>query len=75
MTKKNKIIVPEARMALDQMKAEIANELGLTDNMMKSNGETSSRQNGNVGGSIGGNMTKRLIEQAQRDLVNRDFPL
>ncbi len=49
-TNNNKIVVPEARAALNQMKLEIANELGLQnyDNIDK--GNLTSRQNGYVGG-------------------------
>ncbi|WP_026894995.1 alpha/beta-type small acid-soluble spore protein [Clostridiisalibacter paucivorans] len=62
----NKLVVPEARQALNQMKTEIANELGLSnyDNMDK--GNLTARQNGYVGGYI----TKRLVEQAQRNMSN-----
>ena len=53
--------VPEARAALDNMKFEIANELGI--NLKQGyNGDMPSRQ----AGYIGGYMVKRLIEQAER---------
>ncbi len=63
----NKIVVPEARAALNQMKLEIANELGLQnyDNIDK--GNLSSRQNGYVGGY----MTKKLVESAQNQLAGK----
>ena len=50
MANNNKIVVPEARQALDQLKLEIANELGLDnyDNIDK--GNLPSRVNGYVGG-------------------------
>lgn len=63
----NRIVVPEARMALNQMKAEIASELGLSNYEQIDKGNLSSRQNGYVGGY----MTKRLVEQAQRNLAGR----
>lgn len=57
----NRAVVPEARQALDNMKYEIAGELGI--NLKKGyNGDLPSRQ----AGYIGGYMTKRLIEQAER---------
>jgi len=57
----NRVVVPEAKGALDQMKYEIASELGI--NLKKGyNGDLPSRQ----AGYIGGYMTKRLIEQAER---------
>ena len=57
----NRTVVPEAKGALNQMKYEIARELGV--NLKQGyNGDLPSRQ----AGYIGGYMTKRLIEQAER---------
>lgn len=67
MARSNRIVVPEARMALNQMKTEIASELGLTNYEGIDKGNLSSRQNGYVGGY----MTKRLVEQAQRTLAGK----
>ena len=54
-------MVPEAKQALNNMKYEIANELGI--NLKQGyNGDMPSRQ----AGYIGGYMVKRLIEQAER---------
>jgi len=64
---RNQIVVPEARQALNQMKTEIANELGLTNYEQIDKGNLSSRQNGYVGGY----MTKKLVEQAQRNLSGK----
>jgi hypothetical protein len=59
----NRVVVPEARQALDNMKYEIAGELGI--NLKKGyNGDMPSRQ----AGYIGGYMVKRLIEQAERQM-------
>ncbi|GHU71128.1 hypothetical protein AGMMS49992_04580 [Clostridia bacterium] len=59
-------IVPEARDALNNMKHEIASELGI--NLKQGyNGDLSSRQ----AGYIGGYMVKRLIEQAERSISGR----
>ncbi len=63
----NKIVIPEARQALNQMKTEIANELGLTNYAATDKGNLSSRQNGYVGGY----MTKRLVEMAQRNMSGK----
>ena len=65
----NRIVLPEARAALNQMKLEIANELGLAnyDNIDK--GNLTSRQNGYVGGY----MVKRLVETAQNQLAVKQF--
>ncbi|WP_427340537.1 small, acid-soluble spore protein, alpha/beta type [Caloranaerobacter sp. DY30410] len=63
-TGRNKIVVPEARQALNQMKTEIANELGLSNYDSMDKGNLTARQNGYVGGY----MTKKLVEQAQRSM-------
>ena len=61
-----RINVPEARAALDNMKYEIASELGI--NLKPGyNGDLPSRQ----AGYIGGYMVKRLIEQAERGMANQ----
>ena len=59
-------MVPEARGALNNMKYEIANELGI--NLKQGyNGDLPSRQ----AGYIGGYMVKRLIEQAERGMAGQ----
>ena len=55
----NKLAVPGARQALDQMKYEIAQEFGV-----QVGPDATSRANGSVGGEI----TKRLVSQAQQQL-------
>lgn len=60
----NRVVVPAARQALNQMKLEIANELGLSNYDSIDKGNLPSRQNGYVGGY----MTKRLVEMAQRNM-------
>ena len=67
MANNNKIVVPEARQALDQLKLEIASELGVAnyDNIDK--GNLPSRVNGYVGGY----MVKRLVENAQNQMANK----
>ncbi len=65
-TSQNGGMVPEARQALDNMKYEIAGELGI--NLKQGyNGDLPSRQ----AGSIGGYMVKRLIEQAEHQMANK----
>ena len=63
----NRVVVPEARAALNQMKAEIASELGLNNYESIDKGNLSSRQNGYVGGY----MTKRLVELAERQMSGK----
>lgn len=67
MANRNKILVPEARQALEQMKLEIANELGITNYNAIDKGELPSR----VNGSVGGYMVKRLVETAQNQIAGR----
>ena len=58
----NKLVVPGAQAAIDNMKAEIASELGVT-----LGADTSARQNGSVGGEI----TRRLVSMAQSNLQGK----
>ena len=59
-----KVNVPEARAALDNMKFEIARELGINFKQGY-NGDLTSRENGYVGGY----MVRRLIEQAEKQMA------
>lgn len=63
----NRVVVPEAKEALNQMKLEIANELGLSNYDSIDKGNLTSRQNGYVGGY----MVKNLVEMAQRQMVGQ----
>ncbi|MFA5604141.1 MAG: alpha/beta-type small acid-soluble spore protein [Bacilli bacterium] len=57
----NKLVVPGAKQALDQMKYEIASEFGVNLGP-----ETSSRMNGTVGGEI----TRRLVQMGEQSMGN-----
>ena len=61
-----KVNVPEARAALDNMKFEIARELGINFKQ-GDNGDLTSRENGYVGGY----MVRRLIEQAEKQMAGK----
>ncbi len=63
----NRVVVPEARQALNNMKYEIAGELGI-DLKKGYNGDLPSRQ----AGYIGGYMVKRLIEQAEKSMAHQN---
>jgi hypothetical protein len=67
MSSSNKNVVPEARAALNSLKLEIANELGINNYDGVDKGEISSRVNGYVGGY----MVKKLVEMAERDMANK----
>ncbi|MCL6600050.1 MAG: alpha/beta-type small acid-soluble spore protein [Alicyclobacillus macrosporangiidus] len=62
MPNNNNYVASGARQALEQMKNEIATEFGV-----QLGGETTSRQNGSVGGEI----TKRLVAFAEQHLSGR----
>ena len=64
MTNNNKLVVPGAKQAIEQMKYEIANELGV--NMGP---DATSRANGSVGGEI----TKRLVQMGQQQLSGTKY--
>ena len=64
----NTSTVPEARAALNNMKFEIANELGI--NLKQGyNGDLTSRE----AGYVGGYMVKRLIEQAEHQMAGQSW--
>ena len=81
---RNKLLVPEARDGLDQLKAkvagttdpekakyEIAQEVGVP---LKEgyNGQLTSEQAGKVGGRLGGSMVKELVKMAQENLNKKN---
>ena len=58
--------IPQAKEALNNMKYEIARELGI--NLKQGyNGDLTAKENGYVGGY----MVKRLIEQAERQMAGK----
>lgn len=65
-------IDPNAIRALNEMKYEIANELGLPQSLKKSNDPLSSVENIFFGGYVGGNMTKKLIEIGEKLLTDQN---
>lgn len=65
-------IDPNAREALNQMKYEIANELGITNNLKNNKGNLTSGQNVFFGGYVGGRMTKKLVEMGEKELMENN---
>lgn len=65
--RRNRPVVPNALAALDRFKYEIANELNLPSNIINSGywGTLPSAQCG----AVGGHMVRRMIEAAERSLV------
>ena len=63
----NQKVVPQAKQALNQMKLEIANELGMANYDAVDKGNLTARQNGYVGGY----MTKKLVELAEQQMAGK----
>lgn len=62
----NKKVVPEAMESLEKFKYEVASEVGV--NLKNGyNGNISARD----AGKIGGNMVRKLIEQAEKQMANK----
>lgn len=64
MKNTNKLVVAGAKQAIEQMKYEIASELGV-----KMGPDASSRANGSVGGEI----TKRLVHMGEQNLGTSNY--
>ena len=63
MAKSNQKVVPEAKAALEKFKYEVASEVGV--NLKNGyNGDISAKD----AGRIGGNMVKKLIQQAENNM-------
>jgi hypothetical protein len=56
-----------AKPALNNLKTEVANELGLSNYDQTDKGNLTARQNGYVGGY----MTKKLVEMAEKQLSGK----
>ena len=66
MARSNQKVVPEAKEALEKFKYEVASEVGV--NLKQGyNGDLTSRQ----AGTIGGNMVKKMIQQAESSMTNK----
>lgn len=63
MTNNNQKVVPEAREALEKFKYEVASEVGV--NLKQGyNGDISAKD----AGRIGGQMVRKLIQQAENNM-------
>ena len=63
MSRRNRVLVPEARQAMENFKTEVANSMNV-DLKQGYNGELTSRE----AGSVGGEMVKRMIRRAEDDM-------
>lgn len=81
--RKRRLLVPEARDALDRLKSDVMNTMQPEEAKFESarrqnvplqregdNGELTARQAGKVGGPIGGQMVKKMIALAQMQMMN-----
>jgi hypothetical protein len=66
MAGNNQKVVPDAKNALDNMKYEIASQVGV--NLKQGyNGDISAKD----AGKVGGNITKKLIQMAEQQLSGK----
>ena len=56
-----------AKPALNSLKTEVANELGLSNYEQTDKGNLTARQNG----SVGGYMVKKMIEQQEKQMAGK----
>ncbi|WP_028560857.1 alpha/beta-type small acid-soluble spore protein [Paenibacillus pinihumi] len=67
MARNNQLVVPQARAALEQMKYEVAQELGIQIPQDGYYGNMATRD----AGSLGGYITRRLVQIAEQQLGGR----
>ncbi|WP_432662952.1 alpha/beta-type small acid-soluble spore protein [Wukongibacter baidiensis] len=65
-------IDPNAVKALNDLKYEIANELGMTKNLLTNQSGINSGENSFYGGYVGGHMTKKLVEMGEKSLIDNN---
>lgn len=58
-----RLVVPEARNALEQFKMEAAQELGISADQAVDNGYMASYHTGQI--------TRKLVEMAEKQLINK----
>ncbi|MGN7358777.1 small, acid-soluble spore protein, alpha/beta type [Paenibacillus sp. SAF-054] len=66
-SRSNNLVVPQAKTALQQMKMEAAQELGVQIPQDGYYGNMTSRETGSLGGYI----TKRLVQMAEQSMSGR----
>ncbi|MNR33090.1 Small, acid-soluble spore protein C [compost metagenome] len=63
----NSLVVPQANQALDQLKYEVAQELGIQIPQDGYYGNMATRDTGSIGGAI----TRRLVQIAEQTLAGQ----
>ncbi len=69
MASRNSLVVPQANQALDQLKYEVAQELGISIPQDGYYGNMATRDAGSIGGSI----TRRLVQIAEQTLAGSSY--
>jgi hypothetical protein len=64
----NNLVVPQAREAMENFKMQAANQVGV--DLSQDPGNNTSRQNG----SVGGQMVKQMIAQAEQNIAGGSMP-
>ncbi|UJF35201.1 alpha/beta-type small acid-soluble spore protein [Paenibacillus hexagrammi] len=64
MASNNTLVVQQAKAALDQLKVEVAQEIGVPLSPNGYNGHLATRD----AGAVGGHITKRLVQIAEQQL-------
>jgi hypothetical protein len=65
---KTEILVPQAEEEMEELKSEVARDLGLDDDIARRGwGNLTTREVG----KIGGHMVKRLVRRAESDLATK----
>jgi hypothetical protein len=67
MASRNQLVVQQASAALDRMKYEVAQELGIQFQPDGYHGDLITRD----AGRIGGNITRRLVQMAEQQLAGQ----
>lgn len=65
----NRPLDPNARKALNEMKMEIAKEIGVQNNL---NNNDDPINNIFTAGPVGGLMTRKLVEMGEKELINKN---
>ncbi len=83
MARRRRILVPEARGGLDQLKAKVAHVQNPNQAKFEAaeeagvplkagyNGTLTSHEAGKVGGRLGGSMVKELVRMAQENMLKK----
>lgn len=69
MSRNNRLLNPEAEKAMDHLKSEVAQELGLDDDIQERGWENMTTREV---GKIGGNMVRKMIGIAEQEMAKQN---